>query len=332
MSILGRLGFSGDPATTNGGGPRRLAHDGGAFTSNGSGPGIPYRPTEGEGQYLFHSHLVQFNAKRLSPAFPDLGWMSEIQHDGEVLIEEGLFVERERRLTADQAAGAPTRPETFVSWFERLGEHGPRQDVALLPWLSSRASLADMTWFLRQESAGEAAVDDLVAITQVRFPNQPKLEMARTYWDEMGRGQERGVHGAMLAALTRELGLAPGADETVWESLALSNLMVALAANRRYAYHAVGALGAVVLTAPKRFAQINAGLRRLGISTQARMYFQMNSDLDIDHSTAWHREVILPLVQANPAAARAIAEGAVMRQASRARCDRRYRRHFKRGG
>ncbi len=30
-----------------------------------------------------------------------------------------------------------------------------------------------------------------MALTQVRFPVRPKLEMARNYWDEMGRGNPR---------------------------------------------------------------------------------------------------------------------------------------------
>ena len=57
----------------------------------------------------------------------------------------------------------------------------------------------------------------------------------------------------------RELGLTPEVENTVWEALALSNLMVALASNRRYAYQAVGALGAIEMTAPGRVALVNAG-------------------------------------------------------------------------
>ena len=45
-----------------------------------------------------------------------------------------------------------------------------------------------MRWFLTQEVAGEAGFDDLAALTQVKMPQQAKLEIARNYWDEMGRG------------------------------------------------------------------------------------------------------------------------------------------------
>src|SRR3954468_23467482 len=102
--------------------------------------------------------------------------------------------------------------------------------------------------------------------------------MARNYWDEMGRGNERGMHGLMLHAVVRELGLTPAVEDTVWESLALSNLMVALAANRRYAYQAVGALGVIEMNAPDRVGRVNEGLKRLGDTTQAGVYFQLHAE------------------------------------------------------
>ena len=152
--------------------------------------------------------------------------------------------------------------------------------------------------------------------------------MAANYWDEMGRGHARGMHGPMLEATVRELDLRPAVEATVWESLALANLMAGLAANRRYAYQSVGALGVIEMTAPGRVSQVNDGLRRLEVSTTARKYFQLHAGLDIEHSKAWNQEVIHPLVAQNPALARDIAEGALMRLACGARCFARYRGFF----
>ena len=281
-------------------------------------------------QHAFHSRLGRFQAKRLLPCLPAPDWIESVRSDSDTSIEEGLFVEGERQTIGDRTADVPTSPEAFVRWFESLRESGPGQSDALFPWLSADASLSEMTWFVGQEAGGEAGFDDLVALTQVRLPTRAKLEMARNYWDEMGRGNERGMHGGMLTVLVDELALNPSAETTVWESLALSNLMVALASNRRYAYHAVGALGVVELTAPDRVASVNEGLKRLGLSKRARMYFQLHATLDIHHSKAWNREVIAPLIESNASAARAIAEGALMRLASGARCFQRYRRQFSR--
>jgi pyrroloquinoline quinone (PQQ) biosynthesis protein C len=185
-----------------------------------------------------------------------------------------------------------------------------------------------MRWFLTQEIAGEAGFDDLVAMTQVKLPTQAKLELARNYWDEMGRGNPKGMHGPMLGDLARALKLEATIENTVWQSLALANTMVALAATRRYVYHSVGALGAIELTAPGRAAQVAQGLRRLGVSGRARHYFDLHAVLDVKHSEAWNKEALIPLVAGEPRAARYIAEGALMRLSCGARCFDAYRRHL----
>jgi hypothetical protein len=98
-----------------------------------------------------------------------------------------------------------------------------------------------------------------------------------------------------------------------------------LALDRRYAYHSVGALGAIELTAPTRVGFVDRGLERLGVSKQARRYFSLHATLDLQHSAAWNREVLAPLVAADARCARAIAEGALMRLRAGARCFARYR-------
>jgi len=248
--------------------------------------------------------------------------------DAGAIMDEGRFVERERMLVAMRAARAPRSAAAFLDWFEELRNSGPGQGDALFPWLAAEATMDEMRWFLTQEAAGEAGFDDLVALTQVRFPTRAKLEMARNYWDEMGRGHESGMHGPMLAGVVAELDLNPTPDVTVWESLALANLMVAFAANRRYAYQAVGALGVIEMTAPTRVGLVNDGLKRLGVPPGARMYFQLHAGLDVKHSQAWNREVIGPLVEDNPQVAPAIAEGALLRLEAGARCFARYRAHL----
>jgi hypothetical protein len=65
--------------------------------------------------------------------------------------------------------------------------------------------------------------------------------------------------------LQRSPSLKPRVETTVWESLALANTTAGLAANRRYAYHAIGALGVIEMTAPERAGATAAGLKRLGV-------------------------------------------------------------------
>ena len=197
-----------------------------------------------------HARLASFNAIRMKPEIESSRWEAELLAEIDSRVEEGLYIERERREIGPLLADMD--PSRFMEWFEGLRDTGPGQNDRLFPWLAEHATLEEMRWFLAQEVAGEAGFDDLVALTQVRFPARAKLEMARNYWDEMGRGHEKGMHGGMLERTAEELALAELSHPIVWESQALANLMAALASTRRYAYQSIGALGAVEMTAPGR--------------------------------------------------------------------------------
>ncbi|MDB5365571.1 MAG: hypothetical protein JWM77_1498 [Rhodospirillales bacterium] len=279
-------------------------------------------------QDRLQQQLARFNRARLSPSLPEPSWREAIREEARLRMLEGEYVEHERAQIEPMLSDMPQQVDSFMRWFEALEANGPGQQDRLFPWLAEQATREQMCWFLVQEVAGEAGFDDLVAMTQVKLPTQPKLELARNYWDEMGRGQAKGMHGPMLGRLATELGLVPTIEHTVWESLSLANLMCAFATNRRYAYHSVGALGAIELTAPGRAALVGAGLKRLGIGLDARQYFELHAVLDVKHSAAWNEEAIRPLVAADPRLARPIAEGALMRLRAGQRCFDRYRRAF----
>ena len=186
-----------------------------------------------------------------------------------------------------------------------------------------------MRWFLEQEVVGEAGFDDLVALTQVKpVPAAAKLELACNYFGEMGCGNPRGMFGATLGMLVGDLRLEPAIETTVWESLALANTMAAFATTRRYAWHSVGALGVIELTAPGRSAKTAAGPRRLGLGDRHRRDFDLHAVLDVKHSEDWNREVLRPLTVAHPEVAQFVAEGALMRLHCGARYFERSRAHL----
>jgi hypothetical protein len=272
--------------------------------------------------------LNRLNSLRLNPTLPSPHWADQLYEVARLVMVEGKFLERSRQAVAARAARAPTDPENFIGWFEGLKEDGPGQKDPLFPWLAEECSMDQMKWFLTQEVAGEAGFEDLTALTQLKLPTRPKLELARNYWDEMGRGNPKAMHGPLLTALAEHLELNPLPQMTVTESLALANTMAGLAANRRYAYQSVGALGVIEMTAPGRSAATSAGLKRLGVKAGNRHYFALHAILDIKHSIAWNSEAIEPLISENPEVATAIAEGALMRLECGARCFERYRSEF----
>lgn len=273
----------------------------------------------------FQRGLAHWNRERLEPGFPSDDWQRILERDLRMQRLEGGFLEELRAEVIDEAAAAPTDVEGFIAWFEELKHSGPGQNDPLFPWLAEEASIDEFRWFFEQEAAGEAGFDDLVAMTQVKLPVRPKLELARNYWDEMGHGTEKGMHGPMLDALVETLKVAPVIENTVWESLALANAMTAMAANRRYAWHSVGALGAIELTAPGRSALVADGLKRLGFSGKERRYFSVHAVLDVKHSIEWNKEAIRPAVEEDPARATAMAEGALIRLKCGERCFAAYR-------
>jgi hypothetical protein len=280
---------------------------------------------DGPGFARFQAGLSGFNADRLAPNLPRPGWRDGLRREVEIIAAEGAFVEAVRGAVAPYLDDIPEEADRFIAWFERLKEVGPGQGDPLFPWLALHARRDEVRWFLEQVVAGEAGFDDLVAMTQVKLPVEPKLELARNYWDEMGHGTAKGMHGPMLDALVETLKVEPVIENTVWESLALANAMTAMATNRRYAWHSVGALGVIELTAPGRAALVAEGLKRVGLSPREARYFSVHAVLDVKHSIEWNKNAIRPAVEEDPRTATAMAEGALIRLKCGERCFEAYR-------
>lgn len=277
----------------------------------------------------FHVNLANFNKSRTEIGVPSSDWEAIERESLKMRILEGKFLEGLRSSIAPLVSNAPQNPDKFVSWFESMADWGPGQYHPLFDWLAKRATADQLKWFLTQEAAGEAGFDDLVAYTQVKLPAQAKLECARNYWDEMGRGKHKAMHGPLLESMVKELGLKPTIESTVWESLALANTMLGLATSRRYTYHSLGALGVIELTAPWRAAKVSLAMKRLDFPRMSRRYFDLHAKIDVLHSQEWISEIIRPLVAMNPGCAQFIAEGALMRLRCGQLCFDRYSKEMK---
>lgn len=277
----------------------------------------------------FHTALAYFNRARTAISVPTHNWEAAEKESLAMRLEEGKFLENLRAYVSPMVEDAPQTPDGFIAWFESLADWGPGQYHPLFNWLANQASSEQVKWFLTQEAAGEAGFDDLVAYTQIKLPVQAKLECARNYWDEMGRGKAKAMHGPLLEDMVKELELKPAIESTVWESLALANTMLGLATSRRYTYHSLGALGVIELTAPWRAAKVSQAMQRLNFPRKSRRYFDLHAVLDVEHSREWNREVIKPLVALDPSCARYIAEGALMRLRCGELCFDRYSKELK---
>jgi hypothetical protein len=277
-----------------------------------------------------HAALSRLNARRMRPGRPGDETEADIWESAAATIVERDFLEQERARVAPLLVDVPRDVDAFLGWYEALRETGPGQGDPLFPWLAEHATEAQMRWFIRQEMAGEAGFDDLLALTQLQLSTTAKLELARNYWDEMGRGKVAAMHGPMLAAVGNEFGIASDDPEPiVWEAMALANVLTGLAINRVYTYQSIGALGSVELTSPGRCEHVTAGLERLGHEGPGSHYYRLHATVDIRHSRDWNQQVLRPLVADNPDLAVPIAEGALMRLSAGARCFHRYREQFR---
>ena len=275
-----------------------------------------------------HARLARRNELRFRPTLERGFSVDDLALEFRDRRLEEDFLTEARAAIAPMLADVPHDPAHFLTWFEGLRGTGPGQGDPLFPWLAESASLEQFRWFLGQEVAGEAGFEDLLALTQLKMPTLAKLEMARNFWDEMGCGHQAGLHGHLLTNLAERLEAHLPTEDILAEPLALSNLMAALAWNRHYAFQSLGALGVIELTAPGRAAMVNAGLRRLGLDAATRKYFALHATLDLHHSESWNRQVLQPLVEADPRCARAFAEGALLRLRAGANCFEMYRRHL----
>lgn len=277
--------------------------------------------------------LAAHNRVRFSPSLPDNeDWRAQLDHAHRIAASEIEWVEECRARVKERASEAPATAREFVAWFEELKNGGPGQNDPLFAWLENDATREQLRWFVFQEVAGEAGFEDLLAITQVRIGGRAKLEMARNYWDEMGRGHAGGMHGPMLSVSAAEMQINELGAQYETAAVELANLMSAMAHHRRYAYHSIGALGVIELTAPTRVGRVYAGLKRVGVSADGGRYFLLHSTLDVKHSAAWNAEVLIPLVEESPQLATALAEGALMRLEAGKRCFEAYRSHFAKEG
>ena len=139
-----------------------------------------------------------------------------LKRDSGMLELEREFLEEVRDEVSKRAAEAPVDAAGFVRWFEDLAETGPGQNDPLFSWLAEHADIQQMRWYLEQEAAGEAGFDDLPAYTQVKLPSGSSSNC--NYWDEMGRGNARGMHGPMLQRLVEALQLKPKIETTAWRA------------------------------------------------------------------------------------------------------------------
>ena len=167
---------------------------------------------------------------------------------------------------------------------------------AVYQWVAERAGPDDLLAFLALEGGPDGGFDDLVAVCQIGISGAAKLELARNYWDEMGRGTAADVHAELHRRLVRATGMrsVPRSEQPV-DALERSLLGSVLATNRHLQPEMIGALGLIEMQAGPRCRKVVQGLRRIGASDDALAFYVEHATADPRHGRDWLDHVITPL-------------------------------------
>jgi hypothetical protein len=193
-----------------------------------------------------------------------------------------------------------------------------RQDQvpAVYEWLAVDATWDGLVDFLALEGGPDAGFDDLVAACQVGLRGEPKLELARNYWDEMGRGDIEEIHTELHHRLSTAVDMPRiPREELPTSALLRSTLGGILATNRILQPEMVGALGLLELQAGPRCRQVVKALERLDAPADAFPFYVEHRDVDPHHGKAWLDHVVTPLA-GDPRWATGMVRGARWRAAT----------------
>jgi hypothetical protein len=163
-------------------------------------------------------------------------------------------------------------------------------------WVAEEASYDELVDFLALEGGPDGGFDDLVAACQIGLSGEPKLELARNYWDEMGHGAIDKVHTELHRRLGRALEIDDlDREQQPVEALERSALGSLLATNRWLQPEMVGALGLTELQAGPRCEKVLAAFARVDAPAGAWPFYEVHAEVDPIHGKAWVENVVGPL-------------------------------------
>jgi hypothetical protein len=185
---------------------------------------------------------------------------------------------------------------------------------AAYAWLANDATWPEAVRFLALEGGPDGGFDDLVALCQVGLSGEPKLELARNYWDELGNGALTAVHTVLHERLVGAIGMPRvPLDEQPVEALERAALGGLFGANHWLQPEMLGALGLTELQAGPRCRKVLQAFDRLGAPAEAYPFYVEHAEVDPRHGKDWMDNAVVPAVEAHPCWAGRILRGALWR-------------------
>lgn len=267
---------------------------------------------------LYAAHLLLNQIYRVLTSVPAAGTvtvegaysLARVRH----LLEQAFIGSLDRDVAALIPADIPA--ERYADWLrDFIAVHPAANHQAYTGYLAEKASLADIRFYLVQESAIDANTDDFLASLQVGAPHAAKLEIAANFWDEMGEGDHNLLHSDLFKNALRSFDISD--DETndalTLDALVCGNLQTMLSLRRELFHRGVGYFAATEQLVPDRFKALKKGWDRVGLPQKGAEYHLLHIEVDAHHTQRWYRDVIAPLAQESAAARRHMLVGALYR-------------------
>lgn len=237
------------------------------------------------------------------------------------LLEEATMDAEDGRIPDGMLTDAPADSKSFLSWLKDVArQHRAFKHPYYLEFIRDHAGVEDLRSYVIQESVIDARFDDLLAMMQLGTSGEPKMELARNFWDEMGNGDHAKVHTSLFNQIftvfdikNEELDQALTA-----EALLSGNLALLLCRYRHLFPEAVGFLGMTEWLVPDRFVNVLRAWERLGLPDSGVTYHRLHVTVDAGHAAGWFHNIVLPSAE-SPFMRRGIARGAMWRLNSSAR-------------
>jgi hypothetical protein len=178
-------------------------------------------------------------------------------------------------------------------------------DHPLFDYMMTDASLDELKGFVKFESIMNIEFFDYLALAIIGTNNQAKSEIAANMWDEAGRGVIDKFHTVLFKKFIDDLGIHYNRNEILatmpWEGVAGINLFNYFAIYPFNKMKYFGMLAATEMLDPGHYNKLIKGIARICKGKNINHdYYIEHETLDVEHANGWLRNVIMPILAANP--------------------------------
>lgn len=219
---------------------------------------------------------------------------------------ETAWEKAEREKYRERIAAQPLTDNFPDAMVALVHGHSSNDVHPLYRFLRDEATFPQLRQFTLQETPLEMLFGDIVALMMPGVYGVAKVELAKNFWDEVGRADEPRIHRNLRAHLMHQIDIEPDFYERdvqlfVREELSLVNMYLSAAMDRSKLTQLVGVMLATELMIPGRFEHLIEGWERLGLKQDGLAYLTEHVTVDAEHAQDWLYKVVQPMLQKNPA-------------------------------